>query len=116
MHNVVTTLSCLIVWVFLRPQTLGGKKWEPRFRIYKAVHSVTPPHSIPEMPCIGSIIHKVVIEQRITIATFAQLIGLKRPNVYRIFSSMSLDTALLLRISKVLHYDFFKHYSQILEE
>ena len=66
--------------------------------------------------CIGSIIHKVVIEQRITITTFARLIGLKRPNAYRIFSSMSLDTALLLRISRELHYDFFKHFSQMLEK
>ena len=66
--------------------------------------------------CIGSIIHKVVIKQRITITTFARLIGLKRPNAYRIFSSMSLDTALLLRISRELHYDFFKHFSQMLEK
>lgn len=63
---------------------------------------MTSSHSIPETPCIGSIIHKVVIEQRITITTFARLIGLKRPNAYRIFSSMSLDTALLLRISREL--------------
>lgn len=77
---------------------------------------MTSSHSIPETPCIGSIIHKVVIEQHITITTFARLIGLKRPNAYRIFSSMSLDTALLLRISRELHYDFFKHFSQMLEK
>ena len=34
-----------------------------------------------------------------------------RTNVYKIFEKESLDTVLLMRISKALRYDFFKLYS-----
>jgi hypothetical protein len=35
--------------------------------------------------------------------------------VYKIFRKQSLDTELLLRISLILHHDFFQYYSSSLE-
>ena len=37
----------------------------------------------------------------------AKLIPCERTNVYNIFKRKSLDARLLMRISKVLNYDFF---------
>lgn len=41
----------------------------------------------------------------------AQQICCERRNVYKIYSRASLDTELLLRISRALNHDFFRYYS-----
>lgn len=51
---------------------------------------------------------KLIVEQRgYTVTEFAKRINKSRENVYSIFSRKSIDTDLLLTISKVLEYDFF---------
>jgi plasmid maintenance system antidote protein VapI len=61
---------------------------------------------------IGEEIKKVVKERRVTVAWLAHEIGCHRTNIYRIFNSASIDTDILLRLSKVLHYNFFNLYSE----
>ncbi len=41
----------------------------------------------------------------------AKKINCERPNVYYIFKQESINTDLLLRISRALNHDFFIHYS-----
>ena len=43
---------------------------------------------------------------------FANQLCFERTNVYNIFRRQSIDTDLLLRISQILHHDFFTTYSQ----
>ena len=61
---------------------------------------------------IGHVIHAKVKDKGITVTEFAQKINCNRTNIYNIFTRQSIDTDLLLRISQVLDYDFFKLYSQ----
>ncbi|MDR1552849.1 MAG: hypothetical protein LBS69_05235 [Prevotellaceae bacterium] len=61
---------------------------------------------------IGNIIRQKVNQSAFTVAEFAKLINKTRENVYDIFKRPSVDTALLLQISKVLNYDFFKHFKE----
>lgn len=46
---------------------------------------------------------------------FANELACSRTNVYKIFSKQSIDTYDLLRISKILEFDFFEVYSKELE-
>lgn len=39
-----------------------------------------------------------------------------RQNVYKILNKKTMDTGMLLKISKVLEYDFFQHYTPLKEE
>ena len=43
---------------------------------------------------------------------FAGELSCSRTNVYKIFSKKSIDTNDLLRISRILGYDFFQLYSK----
>lgn len=42
----------------------------------------------------------------------AQQLSCSRTNLYKIFKKQSIDTSELLRISRILDYDFFKLYSE----
>jgi len=55
---------------------------------------------------IGSIIRKILTEKSMTIAEFACKIHRERTTVYDIFERKSIDVDLLIKISKVLNYDF----------
>ena len=61
---------------------------------------------------IGHIIRNKLKESQITVVEFSAKLNCNRTNVYNIFNRPSIDTDLLLRISKILQYDFFKLYSQ----
>ncbi len=65
---------------------------------------------------IGRMIEQVLREQGRSVSWFAKQIYCERTNVYSIFQRSSLDTELLLRISKVLSYDFFEIYRQTLKQ
>ena len=65
---------------------------------------------------IGRMIEQVLREQGRSVSWFAKQICCERTNVYSIFQRSSLDTELLLRISKVLSYDFFDIYRQTLKQ
>ena len=56
-----------------------------------------------------------MIRQERTPAWLARKINCQRPNVYYIFSQPSINTDLLLKISKALNVDFFALYSVVLQ-
>ena len=60
---------------------------------------------------IGKMIEAELHRQERTVAWFARNLYCERTNVYHIFKRQSLDTELLLRISRLLDHDFFKYYS-----
>lgn len=57
---------------------------------------------------IGKRIKEVVEERKIAVVDFAKALPCSRENVYRIYQRESIDTALLIRIGRVLKYDFFE--------
>ena len=65
---------------------------------------------------IGEIIQNTMNEQGRRASWLAQELSYERSNVYRIFKSSSIDTALLFRISIILNTDFFSYYSHALKE
>ena len=56
---------------------------------------------------IGKLIKTKLDESDISVVRFAKAINTTRENAYGIFKRKSIDTELLLRISKVLNYNFF---------
>lgn len=67
------------------------------------------------MEYIGQKILAKVHERGLTVAAFAEAVGVQRPNAYRIFNAQSIDTEMLFQISQILHYDFFRDYSERLK-
>lgn len=61
---------------------------------------------------IGQEIKKKLEERGMTIVSFARQLSFSRTNVYKIFEKESIDSKLLLRICRVLDYDFFMLYSE----
>ena len=56
---------------------------------------------------IGNMIHQVLKKQGRSVTWFANELHCCRTNVYLIFNKQHIDTSLLLRISQILHYNFF---------
>lgn len=65
---------------------------------------------------IGEIIQQLVKKKKISNVGFGNLINKERSNVYDIFKRETIDTGLLFNISKVLHTDLFKYYSDELKK
>ncbi len=65
---------------------------------------------------IGKLIKAEVYKQKIPISWFAQKLYCDRTNIYKIFNRQSIDSELLLRISKILKYDFFLYYQKELSD
>ena len=65
----------------------------------------------PFMIHIGKKIEEEMLRQERTPAWLARKINCARPNVYYIFRQESINTDLLLRISKALNHNFFQYYS-----
>ena len=61
---------------------------------------------------IGQQIQKQVDEQGLTTVWLANELGCHRTNLYKIYDKPTIDTGLLLRISRILNYDFFSLYSE----
>ena len=61
---------------------------------------------------IGQRIREVFTTKGISVTEFARRINKSRENIYSIFSRKTIDTGLLLTISKVLEYDFFILFSR----
>ena len=59
---------------------------------------------------IGQKIKVVFDERNMKLTEFADELGTVRQNVYRIFKKRHVDTGLLLKISQVLHHNFFQYY------
>lgn len=65
---------------------------------------------------IGNKIKSVVTKQGITVSEFGRRINKSRENVYSIFKRKTIDTGLLMNISKVLDHDFFEYYTPELQK
>lgn len=63
------------------------------------------------MPHIGNLIKEELDRQERTPTWLARKINCERPNVYYIFRQQSINTDLLLQISRALNVDFFRYYS-----
>ena len=61
---------------------------------------------------IGQLIKQKVEERGKTVSWLARELSYCRTNVYKIYDKKSIDTDLLLRISFLLNFDFFKAYSE----
>ena len=59
---------------------------------------------------IGKLIKEQVEIQGRTVVWLAERLSCSRTNIYKIFEKSSIDTSLLMRISIVLRYNFFKAY------
>lgn len=60
---------------------------------------------------IGNEIRNELLRQGRSVAWLARKLGCKREQCYRIFAKKSIDTDLLLRISKILQHNFFTYYT-----
>ena len=63
---------------------------------------------------IGKLMQKKITENGHTISWLARKMNRERSTIYAIFKSPHIHTSLLLRISIILRYDFFKHFSEYL--
>ena len=61
---------------------------------------------------IGQLIEQKFRESGHTVTWFASKLCCTRANVYKIISKENIDVHLLMRISRILHYDFFVEISQ----
>ena len=64
------------------------------------------------MKKIGEHIKEVLFSQHHSAQWLSEQIPCERTNVYNIFKRKSLDVRLLMRISVILDYDFFKELSE----
>ena len=64
---------------------------------------------------IGKLIRQKMEERHKTVVWLAKELAYSRTNVYKIYDKSSIDTDVLLRISIILEYDFFKIYSDEIE-
>ena len=64
---------------------------------------------------IGEMIRAKMKEERRSANWLAKKISCRRENVYKILKKSHIDTALLLKISQALNYDFFKDIPVILD-
>ena len=60
---------------------------------------------------IGNLIRLKVKEQKKTSVWLAQSLSCSRTNVFKLYDKKSVDTDGLIRISKILVFDFFSLYS-----
>lgn len=68
------------------------------------------------MKPIGKLIQERLKTEERSVAWFARKLSCSRANVYKIFRKEYIDTELLIRISRILNYDFFKYFSDHLKE
>jgi hypothetical protein len=60
---------------------------------------------------IGLIINEVIKIKKVKLYQFASNLGVSRTELNKYLKSESIDTMILLKISKILRYDFFRLYS-----
>ena len=61
---------------------------------------------------IGRCIKQHLDAMDMTTVWLAQQLGCHRTNLYKIYEKPTIDTGVLLRISKIMKYNFFKLYEQ----
>ena len=65
---------------------------------------------------IGQLIREELQNQGRTVTWLTKELNCSRSNVYKIFEKPTLDTAVLLQISRVLRTDFFRYYTDELRQ
>lgn len=60
------------------------------------------------MPSIGELIRAELKSQERSVSWLARKLSCDRSSVYRLFQKQSIDTAVLWRISLLLHHNFFE--------
>lgn len=65
---------------------------------------------------IGAIIKKRLRESSHSVVWLAEQLGCSRTNIYKMFNKCTIDTNELLKISKILSFDFFGLYSELLKK
>lgn len=60
---------------------------------------------------IGQLIRQKMEERGMTVSSLSRAYGCSRVNMYKIFDKSSIDTAMLLRFSQLLDFNFFQSYS-----
>ena len=65
---------------------------------------------------IGHLIREQLRKDQRSASWLAREIGCTRNHVYKVFRKSSLDTDLLLRISKAMQFNFFRYYTAELYE
>lgn len=63
---------------------------------------------------IGKLIKEELQRQGKTSVWLANELGCHRTNIYKVYERATIDTGLLFHISKLLSFDFFKLYSELL--
>ena len=61
---------------------------------------------------IGQLIRQELKEQGRSVTWLAKNLNCSRSNVYIIFDKPTLDTSVLMQISKLLDVDFFRYYTK----
>ena len=64
---------------------------------------------------IGKKIEEVFRRQGRSSSWLAERLCCDRTNIYSIFKRESIDTAMLVKISRLLNHDFFQYYKEELE-
>ncbi|MEZ4850664.1 MAG: helix-turn-helix domain-containing protein [Bacteroidia bacterium] len=62
---------------------------------------------------IGEVIDRQLKLSSLTKKELADRLGVSRSHIYTILERPSIDTDLLVRISKILNYNFFNHYQSL---
>ena len=65
---------------------------------------------------IGQLIHEQLRKDQRSVGWLAREIHCTRNHLYKVFRKSSLDTDLLLRISKAMQFNFFQYYTAELYE
>lgn len=86
---------------------------EPQLRI-NGVHDFFIPVMEMKKVHIGRMVQQELRRQGRTVTWFAQNLPCDRSNVYKMFHNESMDLSQLIRISKMLNYDFLKQCSDYL--
>lgn len=61
---------------------------------------------------IGHLIQAQLKADKRSVGWLAREIGCTRNNVYKIFNKASLDSDLILRVSKAMQFNFFRYYTE----
>ncbi len=65
---------------------------------------------------IGQMIRREMLRQQRSVSWLAEQIPCDRRNIYHIFRRPNIDSGLLLKLSLILHTDFFRFYSAYLAD
>ncbi len=65
---------------------------------------------------IGQRIKEELHKQGKPVVWLARQLSYSRTNIYKLFDKSTIDTGVLLRISAILHHDFFAEYSREVEK